>query len=138
VFEEYNAPRSNSVYSDSTTDSLFETFKKPNAVLYVAEFENKIIGCCGVFPTAGLPSGHAELVKLYLDKNFRGMGIGKNLLEICITQSKKFGYHFLYLESFPQFSEAIALYKKLGFKNLEHSLGQSKHTACTIWMIKKL
>ena len=84
VFEEHDAPKNGTVYSDPTTNYLYESFQIEKSVLWVAENNNKILGCCGVYPTAGLPEQCVELVKFYLPKESRGKGIGKILMEKSI------------------------------------------------------
>ncbi|MBN8789369.1 MAG: GNAT family N-acetyltransferase [Terrimonas sp.] len=138
VFEEYNAPKCGSVYSDETTDHLFELFQKEKSILWVAETEGEIAGCCGVYPTEGLPDDCVELVKFYLSAHARGKGIGKALMQKSIESAKQFGYSTVYLESFPAFSDALGIYEKQGFIKLDKSLGKSGHTSCNIWMIKKI
>lgn len=138
VFEEYNAPQNGSVYSDPTTDHLFEMFKKERSVLWVAEMDGEIMGCCGIYPTNGLPTDCAELVKFYISVKARGKGIGKTLMQKSVDAAKQLGYSEIYLESFPVFSDAVGIYEKQGFTNLDHPLGNSGHTACTIWMSKKI
>ena len=54
VFDEYNSPHKNTVYSDPTTNDLYTLFQKPRSGLWVAERDNKIIGCCGIYHTEGL------------------------------------------------------------------------------------
>jgi putative acetyltransferase len=138
VFEEHDAPRTGTVYSDPTTDILFQLFQTPGSVLWVAEIEGENAGCCGVYPTKGLPGNCAELVKFYLSRDARGKGIGKELMERCIQSAIDFNYTQLYLESLPHFSRALSMYEKHGFIRLDHPLGKSEHTACNIWMIKDL
>ena len=138
VFEEHNAPKDGTVYSDPTTDYLYESFQIERSVLWVAENNNKILGCCGVYPTNGLPKQCAELVKFYLPKESRGKGIGKILMEKSIDWAEKFGYSELYIESLPQFSKAVNMYEKQGFIQLRNPLGASGHTSCNIWMLKSL
>ncbi|WP_339814400.1 GNAT family N-acetyltransferase [Zunongwangia profunda] len=138
VFEEYNAPKEGTVYSDAATNSLYECFRIENAELWVAEDEGKIVGCCGVYPTEGLPEGCAELVKFYIGKEARGKGLGKKLMEASLASALQFGYRELYLESLPEFSNAVSWYKKLGFKSLDERLGNSGHSSCNIWMLKTL
>jgi len=138
VFEEYDAPKKGTVYSDTTTDALFELFQNKKSILYVAENSENILGCCGIFPTPGLPDHCAELVKFYLPKELRNKGIGKILLERCIAASKQLGYSQLYIESLPHFSKAISMYEKQGFISLKNPLGESGHTSCNIWMLKEL
>ena len=122
------------VYTDPTTDHLHELFRTPGSVYFVATDNGRILGGCGIFPTKGLPSGYAELVKLYLREEVRGKGIGKKLMEMCITWSVKAGYTHLYLETFAELASAVVLYEKLGFRNLPGPLGQSGHDACPVWM----
>lgn len=138
VFEEHDAPKNGTVYSDPTTDHLYESFQIEKSVLWVAENNNKILGCCGVYPTTGLPKQCVELVKFYLPKESRGKGIGKILMEKSIDWAGKFGYSELYIESLPQFSKAVNMYQKQGFIKLNNPLGASGHTSCNIWMLKKL
>ena len=72
VFMEHDAPREGTVYSDPTTDSLFELFLVPKSVLWVAVINNEPIGCCGIYPSEGLPGDCAELVKFYLVSRCQG------------------------------------------------------------------
>lgn len=138
VFEEYKAPQNGTVYSDSATNYLYELFEKDKAILWVAEENEKIVGCCGVYPTEGLPNGYAELAKFYIAKKARGKGFGRELIASTIESALQFGYKNLYLESLPEFSNAVSWYKKLGFKKLDYRLGNSGHSSCNIWMLKSL
>lgn len=138
VFIEYNAPQNGTVYSDPTTDDLYTLFKKDNAVLWIAEVNDEVSGCCGVYPTNGLAEDCAELAKFYLSPAIRGKGIGKQLMLQCFQSAREMGYRKLYLESMPQFSKAVRMYEKYGFVNINHPLGNSGHTTCNIWMIKDL
>jgi putative acetyltransferase len=138
VFEEHDAPRTGTVYSDPTTNNLFELFQTSKSILWVAESDSMILGCCGVYPTEGLAEDHVELVKFYLVQKARKMGIGKELMEQCIRSAREFGYKKMYLESLSQFSRAVNIYEKQGFKKLDHPLGVSHHSTCNIWMIKEL
>jgi putative acetyltransferase len=138
VFEEYNAPHQGTVYSDSTTDDLYTLFQQQKSVLWVALFENEIAGCCGIYPTEGLPEDCAELAKFYLLKQARGKGIGKQLMQTCVQSAKEMGYKKLYIESLPAFSQAVSMYEKYGFTRLGKPLANSGHTSCNIWMLKEL
>lgn len=137
-FHDFNAPTSGTVYEDPTTDNLFDLFHKEGSILWVAEENETILGCCGIYPTEGLPEKHAELVKFYLSKEARGKGVGKLLMEKSIESAKELGYRNIYLESLPAFSNAVRIYEKLNFTHLDCALGNSGHTGCNIWMVKKL
>jgi putative acetyltransferase len=138
VFREFKIDRPGTVYTDPTTDSLYELFRENGSHYWVALYGNTIVGGCGVFPTKGLPEGYAELVKLYLAKEARGKGLGELLMKKSIQRAGELGYKHLYLESLPELGQAISLYTKLGFKILDSPLGESGHYACNLWMHKKL
>lgn len=138
VFEELKAPRLGTVYSDPTTDNLFELFQEMKSCLWVAEVGTEIVGCCGIFPTVGLPEGCIELVKFYLSAKARGKGIGRELMDRSINSAKELGYSSIYLESLPAFSDAINMYKKQGFETLPAPMGESGHPGCDVWMVKEI
>jgi putative acetyltransferase len=138
VFDEFDAPRTGTVYSDPTTDALFELFRAYNSVLWVAEMDGMPVGCCGIYPTPGLPEGYAELVKFYLSAASRGKGFGKKLLDKCIISAREAGFTHLYIESLPVFSKAIGMYEAADFYYLEKPYGNSGHNSCNVWMLKTL
>ena len=138
ILEEHGVARPGTVYTDPTTDALFELFQEEGSVYFVALDEGKIIGGCGIFPTVGLPSGMSELVKLYLLDSYRGKGIGKELMMRSIEFAKSFRYKSLYLETMDELSNAIQLYNNLGFKTIDGPLGETGHFACEIRMVKEL
>ena len=135
---EFGANKPGTVYFDPTTDALFELFRTPNSFYYVALVDGKVVGGCGIFPTDNLPDGTCELVKLYLAKEARGTGLGKQLMEISLSWAKENGYTQVYLESMPELAKAVSIYEKVGFKALDHPLGNSGHCGCDIWMLKEL
>ena len=138
TLKEFGANKPGTVYFDPTTDHLFELFKTPGSVYFVAEKNGAIVGGCGIYPTENLPEKTCELVKLYLDASARGKGLGKTLLLKSMDWAKNYGYHQVYLESMPELSKAVSIYEKVGFEKLNHSLGNSGHCGCDIWMLKKL
>jgi putative acetyltransferase len=138
ISDEYEVPRQGTVYSDPRTDALYQLFQAPGSVFWVAEMDGAIIGCGGLYPTPRLGERCVELVKFYLVAAARGRGLGRQLLDRCLASARKLGYQQVYLESFPQFVAAIAMYEKLGFRHLPGPLGQSGHSACPVWMLKEL
>jgi len=138
TFEEFGAPTAGTVYEDPTTDDLYSLFNREGAVCWVAIVNGTVAGCAGIYPTGGLPAGYCEFVKFYLAPVARGKGIGGQLMKTCIATAKELGYSHIYLESLPEFSKAIGLYTKAGFKQLPSPLGNSGHFGCNIWMIKEI
>jgi putative acetyltransferase len=138
VFEEHDAPRKGTVYSDPATDNLYQLFQNTGSTLWIAELNGKVVGCCGVYHTEGLDNECTELVKFYLAAEARGKGIGKRLMQKSISSARKSGFKKIYLESLPQFSHAVRIYEKQGFTRLQHPLCDTGHEACQIWMVKDL
>lgn len=138
VFDEYGAVKGGTVYVDPTTDKLFEVFQTPKSILYVAEMDGNIHGCCGIYPTVGLPDLCVELVKFYVSSEIRGKGYGRQLFQKCEDSAIDHGYDQLYIESMDDFRKAVDMYKKMGFITLDKAMGSSGHFGCDIWMSKKL
>jgi putative acetyltransferase len=138
VFREFKIDKPGTVYTDPTTDALYELFQQPASAYFVAEENETIIGGCGVYPTEGLPEGCAELVKFYLAAEARGKGVGNQLMQQSIAAARELGYKQLYLESFPELAKAVSMYEKAGFRPIPHAMGNSGHYACNIWMLKDL
>lgn len=133
--EEFGANRPGTVYFDKETDHLFELFSStPGSFYIVAEKEGFVIGGAGIFPTKGLPQHTCELVKMYLSKDARGLGLGRMMINRCITDAKALGYTQIYLETMPELKKAVSVYEKFGFKYLEAPMGNSGHSGCDIWM----
>jgi putative acetyltransferase len=138
VFREFKIDKPGTVYYDPTTDDLYNLFRKPGSIYWIAEENGRIIGGCGVYATPGLPEGCAELVKLYLLPQARGRGIGRMLMKKTFKSAKEYGYRQLYLESMPELDKAIGIYVKAGFSFIPERMGNSGHFCCDIWMIKNL
>lgn len=138
TLEEYGAARPGTVYFDETTDRLSQLFTLPGSIYYVAEQNGIVLGGAGIYPTDALPKTTCELVKMYLQSNARGTGLGKQLMDACINFAASNGYSQIYLETMPELNRAIKLYEKTGFERLNAPLGLSGHFGCGIWMLKSL
>lgn len=137
--EEFGANRPGTVYFDESTDHLFTLFReKPGSAHFVAEKNKQILGGAGYYPTEGLPADTCELVKMYLKPEARGLGLGRQLIQYCLTEARKTGYRFIYLETMPELNKAIRVYEKFGFSYLEGPMGNSGHNGCDVWMKMEL
>lgn len=137
VFLEFDAEQKGTVYSDPTTDTLYEVFRQAHSIFFVAKEGEKVLGTCGIYPTAGLPNGCAELVKFYIAAEARGKGLGRELMERSTQAAVEMGYTQLYIESLPVFSKALNIYEKQGFKPLKEPLSKA-HPGCNLWFLKEL
>jgi putative acetyltransferase len=135
---EFGANHPNTVYYDPTTDTLFEVFQAPRSTYFVAELDGEMLGGGGIYPTDGLPQDTCELVKMYLLPQGRGIGLGRTLIEKCIAAAVQNGFKNIYLETMPELKQALNVYQKFGFEYLDGPMGNSGHTGCSLWMLKKL
>jgi putative acetyltransferase len=133
---EFGANKPGTVFYDDTTDHLYELFQEPGSIYYVAEQDGEILGGAGVYPSAGLPEGTCELVKMYLKPATRGLGLGRKLIEQCLEFAKGFGYAQVYIETMPELRKALSVYEKFGFEYLNGPLGNTGHFGCDVWMLK--
>jgi putative acetyltransferase len=138
VLTEFGANKPGTVFTDPTTDNLHLLFQTPKAHYFIAKEDGVIVGGCGIYPTKGLPEECVELVKLYVSKSHRSIGLGKQLMERSIKTAISEGYRELYLETLPELHIAVGLYEHLGFEYLDRPYGDSGHFACDLWMRKNL
>ena len=135
---EFGANKPGTVYFDPTTDALYQLFQQPGSFYLVAEEAGQLLGGAGIFPSAGLPEGVCELVKMYLDKTARGKGLGRLLINECLLKAAALGYKKVYLETMPELGKAVSVYEKFGFSYLDGPMGNTGHFGCDVWMIKEL
>ncbi len=136
--EEFGGKRPGTAYYDEELDNMFEAYNKPRAAYFVAVADGKVVGTGGIQHLNGTDENICELQKVYLLKKYRGHGIGRHIVELCIQKAQKFGYDAIYLETFPNMKSAQKLYLKLGFEFIDHSIGHTGHNTNEIWMLKKL
>lgn len=84
------------------------------AILF-AQKDGSIIGTVALKP---VELGVLELTKMAVDKEFQGLGTGKLLCEAAIEKASRIGAFKLVLYSNTKLEPAIALYRKMGFKEI--------------------
>lgn len=138
TLDEFEVPHAGTVYTDPTTDDLYNLFQKEGSAYFVAEIDSRMVGGGGIYPTDGLPADTCELVKMYLLTEARGTGLGRTLVQKCIDTAKEKGYKNIYLETMPQLKKALDTYQKFGFEYLTAPMGNSGHFGCGLWMRKQM
>jgi putative acetyltransferase len=136
--EDFNAVKKGTVYFDESTDHLYEVFRAERSCYFIVTMQGEVVAGAGIFPTEGLPSTTCELVKMYVTSIARGQGLGKILLQRCIDEAKNKGFKKMYIETLPELTTAIEMYKKHGFNFIPCSLGNSGHSGCDLFMIRDL
>lgn len=138
VFDELDIPKVGTAYEDPYLDLMYEEYNKPKSVYYVVENNGRIVGVAGIAPLANEADSICELQKMYFLPETRGIGIGTEMMEVCIQSARNFGFERCYLETMPFMLDAQKLYKKTGFEYISGPMGSTGHVSCPVWMLKEL
>ncbi|TXD49345.1 GNAT family N-acetyltransferase [Polaribacter sp. IC073] len=84
--------------------------------IFLAHLEAKIIGTISLIP---VNKNTFEILKLGVVNGYKGLGIGKKLMQICIDICIDKNIEIITLESSSKLESALKLYEKLGFKHVE-------------------
>jgi RimJ/RimL family protein N-acetyltransferase len=87
----------------------------PNAAVFVAEDEGRIVGRLSVARDQHPASRHVADLGLMVAITHRRRGIGKALLDAAVVWGRESGVRKLELHVFPWNDAAIALYERFGF-----------------------
>jgi ribosomal protein S18 acetylase RimI-like enzyme len=98
-------------YSDEFA-SLPGKYAPPEGRLYIAYCGGTAAGCVGL---RRFDEQTCEMKRLYVREAFRGLRIGKSLVERIILDAKASGYRAMLLDTLPSMETAQTLYRRLGF-----------------------
>jgi ribosomal protein S18 acetylase RimI-like enzyme len=91
-------------------------YSRPSGGLWLAVSGSEIAGCVAMRP---LDDERAEMKRLFVRPQFRGMNLGRMLVERVLSEAAAVGYRRVCLDTLPSMEGAIALYRSLGFDEIE-------------------
>ncbi|MCM1111897.1 MAG: GNAT family N-acetyltransferase [Muribaculum sp.] len=84
----------------------------PQGRLYLALCGAAPVGCIGL---RRMDDAACEMKRLYVRKEYRGLQIGRRLVERILEDARAIGYTHMYLDTFPFLESAVKLYRAYGF-----------------------
>lgn len=83
------------------------------ALLLARDGQGVAVGCVAL--RAMTEPGFCEIKRLYVAPAGRGLGLGKALVAAVLAEAARLGYREVRLDTLPDMTDAIALYRKAGF-----------------------
>jgi len=90
-------------------------YSHPDGDLIVAVNGGKTVACVAL---RRLDNNICEMKRLYVKPENKGAGLGRALSQKIIKIAKELGYSFMRLDTLDRLTEAMYLYKTLGFKRI--------------------
>ena len=88
----------------------------PDGLLVVVRLRGSPVGCGALKFHQHAPT---ELKRMWVSKDVRGLGVGRRLLGVLEAQAAKAGAQVIRLETNRSLTEAIQLYRKSGYREVE-------------------
>jgi GNAT superfamily N-acetyltransferase len=92
------------------------SYARPEGCILLARYNEEIAGCVAL---RKLSVGICEGKRLYVKPKFRGLKIGRKLVEAIIAEARKVGYTRMRGDTLASMKAAQALYTSLGFRQIE-------------------
>jgi ribosomal protein S18 acetylase RimI-like enzyme len=119
LFREYEASLDVDLCFQGFEDELAALpgkYSRPAGGIWLAVSGSELAGCVAMRP---LDADRAEMKRLFVRDSFRGLGLGRSLVEQVFAEAAKSGYRRICLDTLPSMKGAIALYRSLGFEEIE-------------------
>lgn len=102
-------------FSEEIAD-LRKMYGPPRGCLLLARSNREPAGCIAVRSKGETV---CEMKRLYIRTSYRGVGLGRRLVEAAIGYARQSGYSQMVLDTLPSMTEAQTLYESFGFREIE-------------------
>lgn len=94
-------------------------YAAPRGSLLLATVAGELAGCCALRPLDGVDHADAcEMKRLYVRPAYRGLGLGRRLVEAILDRARQSDYACVLLDTLSDMEAARALYDDLGFEDI--------------------
>lgn len=102
---------------DEEVENLPGKYAAPDGRLFLAFADGKLAGCIAL---RKLEEKICEMKRLFVREDFRGLKIGKFLIEKLIAEAREIGYEKMRLDTYPpKMTRAVEIYKFYGFYTIK-------------------
>lgn len=94
-------------------------YAPPRGTLLTATVDGELAGCCALRPmdTVDYPNA-SEMKRLYVRPAYRGLGLGRQVVEAILDAARMVGYDYVLLDTLDDMEAARTLYEDLGFEEI--------------------
>lgn len=104
---------------DQELANLPGEYIEPRGCLLLAWTNDSVAGCCALRPLDSSDyTNAAEMKRLYVRPEYRGLGIGRLLTEGILEAAQRAAYSCVLLDTLDDMEAARALYEDLGFAEI--------------------
>ncbi len=104
---------------DTELAGLPGDYAPPKGALLLAWVDANLAGCCALRPIDSSDYANAaEMKRLYVRPEFRGLGLGRQLAETILENARMNGYNSVLLDTLDNMGIARAMYQDLGFREI--------------------
>jgi len=125
---------------DQEVQAMAEHYQGVAARYFVVTQTGTVFGGAGFARLDGTTGADAvcELRKMYFRSETRGLGLGRELLELLLEEMRVAGYRRCYLETTSWMHKAQDLYRRMGFVEQGAAEGATGHHGCDKFFSRQL
>ena len=97
---------------DDELEHLPEKYAAPAGAIYILTADGEDIGCIAL---RKIDEKTCEVKRVFLQMDYRGLGLGKMMMEQVIEDARRAGYREMVLDTLPIMTGACGLYDRMGF-----------------------